>query len=39
MASGVSQDAVRQPVAYVTRMVRNASMDEFRRQNLEDTYR
>ena len=33
-----NQDAVRQPVAYVTRMVRNASIDEFRRQNLEDTY-
>lgn len=32
------QDAVRQPVAYVTRMVRNASIDAFRRQNLESTY-
>lgn len=32
------QDAVRQPVAYVTRMVRNASIDAFRRQSLENTY-
>ncbi|HYS66356.1 MAG TPA: RNA polymerase factor sigma-70 [Paraburkholderia sp.] len=32
------QEAVRQPVAYVTRMVRNASIDAFRRQSLEDTY-
>ncbi|WP_341316811.1 RNA polymerase factor sigma-70 [Paraburkholderia sp. IMGN_8] len=32
------QDAVRQPVAYVTRMVRNASIDTFRRQSLENTY-
>jgi RNA polymerase sigma-70 factor (ECF subfamily) len=32
------QDAVRQPVAYVTRMVRNASIDVTRRQSLEDTY-
>jgi RNA polymerase sigma-70 factor (ECF subfamily) len=32
------QDAVRQPVAYVTRMVRNASIDAFRRQSLESTY-
>ncbi|WP_408390467.1 MULTISPECIES: RNA polymerase factor sigma-70 [Paraburkholderia] len=33
-----NQDAVRQPVAYVTRMVRNASIDAFRRQSLESTY-
>ncbi|MFL9909330.1 RNA polymerase factor sigma-70 [Paraburkholderia sp. RL17-337-BIB-A] len=32
------QDAVRQPLAYVTRMVRNASIDAFRRQSLENTY-
>lgn len=32
------QDSVRQPVAYVTRMVRNASIDAFRRQSLENTY-
>ena len=32
------QEAVRQPVAYVTRMVRNASIDAFRRQSLENTY-
>ncbi|MFM0207008.1 RNA polymerase factor sigma-70 [Paraburkholderia sediminicola] len=32
------QDAVRQPVAYVTRMVRNASIDVSRRQSLEDEY-
>ncbi|MFM0737973.1 RNA polymerase factor sigma-70 [Paraburkholderia xenovorans] len=32
------QGAVRQPVAYVTRMVRNASIDAFRRQSLEKTY-
>jgi RNA polymerase sigma factor (sigma-70 family) len=32
------QDAVRQPVAYVTRMVRNASIDVVRRQSLESTY-
>jgi len=33
-----NQDAVRQPVAYVTRMVRNASIDATRRQSLEDTW-
>ncbi|KWE68001.1 RNA polymerase subunit sigma-70 [Burkholderia ubonensis] len=33
-----NQDAVRQPVAYVTRMVRNASIDACRRQNLESLY-
>ncbi|WP_408193137.1 RNA polymerase factor sigma-70 [Paraburkholderia sediminicola] len=33
-----NQDAVRQPVAYVTRMVRNASIDAFRRQSLESSY-
>ncbi|CAB3645233.1 hypothetical protein LMG24238_00671 [Paraburkholderia sediminicola] len=33
-----NQDAVRQPVAYVTRMVRNASIDAFRRQSLESAY-
>jgi RNA polymerase sigma-70 factor (ECF subfamily) len=32
------QNAVRQPVAYVTRMVRNASIDVTRRQSVEDTY-
>jgi RNA polymerase sigma-70 factor (ECF subfamily) len=32
------QGAVRQPVAYVTRMVRNASIDALRRQSLEDSY-
>lgn len=32
------QGAVRQPVAYVTRMVRNASLDAFRRQSLEESY-
>ncbi|WGS52228.1 RNA polymerase factor sigma-70 [Paraburkholderia sp. D15] len=30
------QDAVRQPLAYVTRMVRNASIDVLRRQSAED---
>jgi DNA-directed RNA polymerase specialized sigma24 family protein len=30
-----NQDAVRQPVAYVTRMVRNASIDALRRQSFE----
>lgn len=34
----LDQDAVRQPLAYVTRMVRNASIDAFRRQSLENTY-
>ena len=33
-----NQGEVRQPVAYVTRMVRNASIDAFRRQSLENTY-
>ncbi|WP_321849636.1 RNA polymerase factor sigma-70 [Burkholderia diffusa] len=33
-----NQDAVRQPVAYVTRMVRNASIDACRRQSLENVY-
>ncbi|WP_323118185.1 RNA polymerase factor sigma-70 [Burkholderia alba] len=33
-----NQDAVRQPVAYVARMVRNASIDACRRQSLENTY-
>ncbi|KVP20761.1 RNA polymerase subunit sigma-70 [Burkholderia multivorans] len=33
-----NQDAVRQPVAYVTRMVRNASIDACRRQNLENIH-
>ncbi len=33
-----NQDAVRQPVAYVTRMVRNASIDVCRRQSLETTW-
>jgi RNA polymerase sigma factor (sigma-70 family) len=33
------QDVVRQPIAYVMRMVRNASIDACRRQNLENIYR
>jgi RNA polymerase sigma-70 factor (ECF subfamily) len=33
-----NQDAVRQPVAYVTRIVRNASIDACRRQSLENIY-
>ncbi|CAB3746573.1 extracytoplasmic-function sigma-70 factor [Burkholderia sp. MSh2] len=33
-----NQDAVRQPVAYVSRMVRNASIDACRRRNLENVY-
>ncbi|MGU7769227.1 RNA polymerase factor sigma-70 [Burkholderia sp. MR1-5-21] len=33
-----NQDAVRQPVAYVTRIVRNASIDACRRQSLENVY-
>ena len=32
------QDAVRRPICYVTRMVRNASIDACRRQSLENTY-
>lgn len=32
------QDGVRQPIAYVMRMVRNASIDACRRQNLENIY-
>ena len=32
------QDAIRQPIAYVMRMVRNASIDACRRQNLENIY-
>ncbi|WP_176057737.1 RNA polymerase factor sigma-70 [Paraburkholderia sp. BCC1876] len=32
------QEAVRQPVAYVTRMVHNASVDASRRQSQEGTY-
>lgn len=31
-------EGIRQPLAYVTRMVRNASIDHFRRQNLESLY-
>ncbi|WP_153101831.1 RNA polymerase factor sigma-70 [Paraburkholderia hayleyella] len=34
-----NQDAIRQPRAYVTRMVRNASIDVCRRQALESTWR
>ncbi len=33
-----NQSAVRQPGAYVSRMVRNASIDACRRQRLENTY-
>ena len=33
-----NQDAIRQPVAYVTRMVRNAAMDACDRQTLESTW-
>ena len=33
-----AQDTVRQPIAYVMRMVRNASIDACRRQNLENIY-
>ncbi|MDP9152867.1 MAG: RNA polymerase factor sigma-70 [Pseudomonadota bacterium] len=33
-----NQDAVRQPAAYVARMVRNASIDACRSQTLENTY-
>ncbi|HDR8970514.1 TPA: RNA polymerase factor sigma-70 [Burkholderia vietnamiensis] len=33
-----NQDAVRQPVAYVTRMVRNASIDALRRQSFESIH-
>jgi RNA polymerase sigma-70 factor (ECF subfamily) len=33
-----NQDDVRQPLAYVARMVRNASIDACRRQNLENTW-
>ncbi|ALK30500.1 RNA polymerase factor sigma-70 [Burkholderia plantarii] len=33
-----NQDAIRQPLAYVTRMVRNASIDACRRQSLETTW-
>ncbi|AMO99962.1 RNA polymerase sigma factor, sigma-70 family protein [Collimonas arenae] len=33
------QEVVRQPAAYVMRMVRNASIDACRRQNLENIYR
>ncbi|SAK43700.1 extracytoplasmic-function sigma-70 factor [Caballeronia hypogeia] len=32
-------DGVRQPMGYLARMVRNASIDACRRQNLENTYR
>ncbi|SAL39921.1 RNA polymerase factor sigma-70 [Caballeronia telluris] len=32
------QDAVRQPMGYIARMVRNASIDACRRQSLENTY-
>ncbi|MEO6919221.1 MAG: RNA polymerase factor sigma-70 [Collimonas sp.] len=32
------QDVVRQPIAYVMRMVRNAAIDACRRQNLENIY-
>lgn len=32
------QEAIRQPLAYVTRMVRNASIDVCRRQSLETTW-
>ncbi|MBI0328755.1 RNA polymerase factor sigma-70 [Burkholderia plantarii] len=34
----LNQDAIRQPLAYVTRMVRNASIDVCRRQSLETTW-
>ncbi|SAL44853.1 extracytoplasmic-function sigma-70 factor [Caballeronia peredens] len=33
------QDGVRQPMGYIARMVRNASIDACRRQSLENTYR
>ncbi|MDR5753401.1 MULTISPECIES: RNA polymerase factor sigma-70 [unclassified Caballeronia] len=33
------QDSVRQPMGYIARMVRNASIDACRRQSLENTYR
>ncbi|WJF91880.1 RNA polymerase factor sigma-70 [Paraburkholderia bonniea] len=33
-----NQDAIRQPQAYVTRMVRNAAIDACRRQALENTW-
>jgi RNA polymerase sigma factor (sigma-70 family) len=33
-----NQDAIRQPVAYVTRMVRNASIDARHRQTLESVW-
>src|SRR5689334_16255477 len=33
-----NQDDVRQPLAYVARMVRNASIDACRRQSLENTW-
>jgi RNA polymerase sigma factor (sigma-70 family) len=33
-----NQDAIRQPVAYVTRMVRNAAMDACDRETLESTW-
>jgi len=33
-----NQDAIRQPVAYVTRMVRNASIDACHRQTLESAW-
>jgi RNA polymerase sigma-70 factor (ECF subfamily) len=33
------QDAVRQPMGYIARMVRNASIDACRRQSLENIYR
>jgi RNA polymerase sigma-70 factor (ECF subfamily) len=38
LAAFPNQDAIRQPVAYVTRMVRNAAMDACDRQALENTW-
>jgi len=38
LAAFPNQEAIRQPVAYVTRMVRNAAMDACDRQTLENTW-
>ncbi|SDI57291.1 sigma factor [Paraburkholderia phenazinium] len=38
LAAFPNQDAIRQPVAYVTRMVRNASIDACHRQTFESAW-
>lgn len=38
LAGGVAVEAVRQPLAYLARMVRNLAIDHYRRQSFEGTH-